>query len=108
MRKTWFKSGQWNAVCDVCGFNFKNTQLQRRWDGLMVCKDDWEVRHPQELIRPIADLQSPPWTRPNVAEVFVPVTNSATQGCSVLGVYSMAGVGTAGCMLAGNILPGLL
>lgn len=108
MRKRWFKSGQWNAVCDVCGFDFKNTQLQRRWDGLMVCKDDWEVRHPQELIRPVTDQQSPPWTRPNVSEVYVQVTNIAPQGCSVLGIYSNAGLATAGCAQAGNFLNGLL
>jgi hypothetical protein len=108
MKSTWFKSSQWNAVCDICGFNFKNTQLQKRWDGLMVCQDDWETRHPQDLIRPLPVEQAPSWTRPVALEDFVPFSSSASQGCSVLGVYSNAGVGTAGCMLAGNFLGGLL
>lgn len=108
MKNTWFKSGKWNAVCDVCGFNFKNTELKLRWDGLMVCEGDWETRHPQELIRPLPVGEAPPWTRPTVTETYVDFTNAAPQGCSPLGVYSNAGIGTAGCMQAGNFLSGLL
>lgn len=64
MSKTWWKIGDWNAICDVCGHKFKASQLQKRWDGLMVCSEDWETRHPQEFIRPIKDMQKLPFTRP--------------------------------------------
>lgn len=30
----------------------------------MVCPEDWETRHPAELIRPIKERNSVPWTRP--------------------------------------------
>ena len=108
MKSTWFNSGQWNAVCDVCGFYFKNTQLQKRWDGLMVCKEDWEVRHPQELIRPIPDSVAPPWTRPVGGTEFIVVPNNAPQTCGVFGAYSNADFGEANCMVVGNNLTGLL
>ena len=38
-------SYDYNAICDSCGLQFKASQLRKRWDGLMVCKDDWEQRH---------------------------------------------------------------
>ncbi len=63
-KKTYFKSGDWNAICDVCGFKFKASKLQKRWDGLMVCNQDFELRHPQDFIRPIKENISVPWTRP--------------------------------------------
>lgn len=40
-----------NTICDVCGFQFKTNELRKRWDGFLVCDDDFETRHPQELIR---------------------------------------------------------
>ena len=71
MRNTWWISGDYNAICDVCGFKFKASQLKKRWDGAMVCERDWETRHPQELIRPIPDQIKLPWTRPEGTDQYV-------------------------------------
>lgn len=65
--------GSWNVICDVCGFKFKAYQLRKRWDGKMVCKDDWEIRHPQDLIKIPKDDQSVPWSRPEQTDVFADV-----------------------------------
>lgn len=65
--------GSWNVICDVCGFKFKAYQLRKRWDGKMVCKDDWEIRHPQDLIKVPKDDQSVPWSRPEQTDVFADV-----------------------------------
>jgi len=46
-----FILGDSNAICDVCGFKFKHSQLRKRWDGAMVCRADWEPRHPQDSIK---------------------------------------------------------
>lgn len=67
----YYKHGDWNAVCDVCGFKFKASQLHKRWDGVMVCSKDWERRHPQELIRIKPDDQKVAWVRENQAPVFL-------------------------------------
>jgi hypothetical protein len=64
--------GDWKAICDVCGRLYKGSQLRARWDGMMVCKDDWEPRHPQDFVRGVADVQAPPWTRPEPADKFIP------------------------------------
>lgn len=48
---TYIKRGEWNVDCPVCGFKKKSSEMRKRWDGLYVCKEDWEVRHPQDFIR---------------------------------------------------------
>jgi hypothetical protein len=95
IKKTYWRSGSWNVICDVCGEKFKADQLRKRWDGLMVCSEDWEIRHPQDLIRPIKERNSVPWTRPRPTDIEVLV-------CSLAGINGVAGVGIAGCAVAGN------
>ena len=57
--------GMWNAICDRCGFKFKNIDLKVEWNGLMTCKDCWEPRHPLDFVRGIPDDSSVPWSRPD-------------------------------------------
>lgn len=55
--------GDWNAVCDVCEFKFKASDLRKRWDGYMVCKEDYETQHPSDFLRGFPDDQTVPFTR---------------------------------------------
>ena len=55
----------YKAVCDVCQAYFQNTELRLRWDGLQVCKEDWEPRHPSDFYRTRNDAHQLPWTRPD-------------------------------------------
>lgn len=71
--KDYLDLGNWNAICDVCGMKFKASELRRRWDGYMVCEDDYEQRHPQDLIRLRPEKQSAPWVRPVGTDQFVTV-----------------------------------
>jgi hypothetical protein len=57
------KSYGHNAICDVCGFKFKNFELKKRWDGFMVCKNDYEMRHPMDFYTTRNDAHLLPWTR---------------------------------------------
>jgi hypothetical protein len=52
---SYFILGDSNAICDSCGFKFKQSMLRKRWDGAMVCDADWESRHPQDLIKARAE-----------------------------------------------------
>lgn len=45
-----FILGDTNAICDVCGFKYKGSELKKRWDGAMVCRYDFELRHPQDSV----------------------------------------------------------
>jgi hypothetical protein len=56
--------GEWNVICDRCGFQFKASQLKDEWTGLKVCKECWESRHPQDMLPAPRPETSPPWTRP--------------------------------------------
>lgn len=94
-----YKKGDWSAICDSCGMTFFASDLRKRWDGLMVCSKDFEVRHPQDFVRVKVDIQAVPWTRPESSDIFV--------GGS--GPSSIAGYAIAGTMLAGNLYnPGLV
>jgi hypothetical protein len=50
---------------------YKNSELQMRWDGLMVCNGDWEIRQPQDFVHGVADKQAPPFTRPEQSDTFI-------------------------------------
>lgn len=67
----YLKRGDWNAICDVCGFKFKASELRKRWDNLRVCKDDWELRQPQDFLKSRPDKQNVPWTRPDSDETAI-------------------------------------
>jgi hypothetical protein len=69
--KSYYKPDVWNVICDVCGFQFKSDELTKRWDGLMVDKDCWEPRHPQDLLKAKPDDQSVPWSAPFIEGVNV-------------------------------------
>ncbi len=56
-------SYEYNAVCDSCNDQVKASELRLRWDGLMVCKADWETRHPSDFYRTRNDAHKLPWTR---------------------------------------------
>ena len=66
-----YASGDWNAICDRCGKQFKFSRLKKTWDGLWVCSRDWEPRHPQDFVRGIKDDQHAPVTRPDAPDTFV-------------------------------------
>jgi hypothetical protein len=83
-----YEKGCWKAECDVCGRLYKNKELKKRWDGLMCCKDDWEVRQPQDFVRGSADIQVPPWTRPEQEDVFIPVTGIYTIPTTPSGTFN--------------------
>lgn len=101
MPKGWYwKHGEWNVICDDCGFKFKSGQLLLKWDGSRVCKDCYETRHPQELLRPRGERQGIPWSRPDALNIF---TNPV---CTVTGIQGIAGLGTAGCAVVGRDLGG--
>lgn len=101
MKFTWWRSGSWNTICDVCGFKFKAEHLKQRWDGLIVCPEDFEVRHPQELIRPIQDQAKLPWTRPEATDVFINPSGLAP-GCTIIGSQAVPGLAIPGCFVPGR------
>ena len=89
-----YKPGEHYGVCQSCGLEVLASKLRRRWDGLLVCPDDWEPRHPQEFVRGTTDkIAATGNVSPEPPDVFVTgicTTRSAKAGCAV-----------AGCAIAG-------
>lgn len=96
---TYFLSGQYNAICDRCGFKFKSSELRKDWQGLMVCDKDFETRHPQDLIKIRAEKAIPDWVRPRPEDLFKPI-------CYIYESSGYADLGAADCMRADeNTIP---
>lgn len=85
----------WKTICDRCGFEYYNHQLQKEWNGLMVCRACYSPRHPQDFVRAVKDEQAVPWSRPEAPDTFTGPT------CTLLTIQAIPDVGTAGCMIAG-------
>jgi hypothetical protein len=66
-----WKRGQWKAICDVCGGLFHSGDLRQRWDGFMVCKNDFETRHPQDFLKGVKENPNVPWSRREPSDVFI-------------------------------------
>jgi hypothetical protein len=66
-----FEAGQWNVICDRCGFQFKSRELRAEWTGLRVCGGCHDTRHPQDFVKGKADKQNVPWSRPEAPDLFV-------------------------------------
>lgn len=88
-----YKQGQHYFICDSCGMRFHSEKKRRRWDGLMVCPDDYEVDHPQKYIRVEPDGQAVPDPRPETDEyIYIcymyashPYADMAEADCVVVG-----------------------
>ena len=52
--------------------SFRKSQTRKTWDGFVVCKKDWEPRHPQDIGQtPREDKQFVKDARPEPDEVFL-------------------------------------
>lgn len=94
----YFRPGTWNCVCQVCGVQFKSDQMLKRWDGLLVCKRDFEVRHIADFIRPTPERAGVPFIADEPVDVFVTPPASS---CPYPTTTGLADIGTADCAGAG-------
>ena len=98
MSKTYFVSGQWNVICDVCSKKVKAQDTKQRWDGFITCPSCFEYRHPQDFVRATIDNINVPFTRPRPPDVFVEVPYI----CTIDGRTAIAGWAVAGCSITGT------
>ena len=70
MSKNYYTSGDFNVICDVCSKKIKASESRLRWDGLLVCPEDFETRQPQDFVRAKTDKITVPITRPRPPDVF--------------------------------------
>ena len=87
--------GSWNVICDSCGKKIKASEAKQRWDGLIVCPLDFEMRQPQDFVKARADKITVPFTRPRPTDEFV-------FSCDLFTSSGVADVGVADCAQADN------
>lgn len=46
-----FVLGDYYVVCDICGFQYRRSECKKNWKSQIVCPEDFEKRHPQDLIK---------------------------------------------------------
>lgn len=73
MKKNYYIPHEWNTVCDVCSKKIKASESRLRWDGFLVCRDDYEIRHEQDFVKSKQDQITVPYTRPVPEYVFTNV-----------------------------------
>lgn len=73
-RADYLELGGWNAVCYQCGRKRKASMLVRNWQGYYVCPEHNEPRQPQDFVRSVPDVQTPPWVQPMPTNSFVSAT----------------------------------
>ena len=73
MSKNYYVSGEWNATCDICSKKIKSSQAKQRWDGFIVCPEDYEQRHPQDFVKARTDKVSVPFVRSKETPVFLEI-----------------------------------
>lgn len=64
------RPGMYVVECDRCGREIWSDEAHKTWEGLLVCFEDWEPRHPQEYVRGKPDRQRVPNPRPQPADIF--------------------------------------
>lgn len=65
-----YVKGSHNAICDICSFQYKRNQMRKTWNNLLVCKTDYEEKHPQLTIRVPPESISVKDARPERMEVL--------------------------------------
>jgi len=99
MPRNYYVSGGWNVICDSCGKKIKASEAKQRWDGLIVCPADFEMRQPQDFVKARSDKITVPFTRPRPTDLFIDVPYI----CTTEGKSAIAYKAVAGCMIAGHM-----
>lgn len=100
--------GTWSVICDVCGWRFPSDKVRERWDGKVVCHEDYEARHILDFFRVTSETHVPHPIRPEPPLIEIDVPYPLPKECTYQGSSGIAGMGVAGCMTAGRVIPGLL
>lgn len=75
-RNPGYNPGDHWGICDVCGFAYRQKDLRLRWDNAVVCKNDWEIRHPQDFLKARSENPSPKGlVRPEPEDQFIDPEN---------------------------------
>jgi len=90
-----YKPGDWNVICDQCGFKKKRSECRFTWEGLLVCADTcWEPRHQQDFVRAKPDRTRVSVSRPDTQTLQRSTTlgSTASQNATNITVSSASNI----------------
>lgn len=105
MARNYFKSGEWNVFCMVCNRKIKSGIALKRWDGLIVCPNDFENRQPLDFLRTRQERITVPFTADTSFTEFNGPSYPPYPFCTGEGASGVAGFAVAGCMRPGLGFP---
>lgn len=105
MARNWFKSGEWNVWCMVCNRKIKSGEALKRWDGLIVCHEDFENRHPMDFLRTRQERITVPFSSPTSFDLFDGPNYPPYPFCTAPGSSGVAMYAVAGCARPGLGFP---
>lgn len=66
-----YRPGDHYVLCDRSGFKVLASQTLKEWNGLIVRKEDYEERQPQDFVRGRKDKQSVDDPRSEASDTFL-------------------------------------
>lgn len=97
-RADYLALGDWNVTCYFCARKRKASTMWKYWQGFWVCPEHWEPRQPQDFVRGIPDIQTPPWVQPMPDPTFA-------HFCTPNGQSAVPGQADPGCVMPDYLSP---
>lgn len=66
-----YRPGSFYRICQRTGMAIRAERTQREWQGLIVRREVFEPRQPQDFVRGVNDIQTVPYALPRSPNVFV-------------------------------------
>jgi hypothetical protein len=98
MPRNYYKEGEWNIRCMICDRKIKSGEIMKRWDGLLVCPDDYENRHPMDFLRARQERINVPFAYQSSFTLSDAPKYPQYPFCTAMGSSGITGWGVAGCM----------
>ena len=94
-RADFYKEGDWNAACSMCGRKRKASTMVKNWQGMWRCPEHNDTRHPQDFVKALPEITTPPWVQPQTDSVgFYIACGTATGTANALTLTPTVTVGT--------------
>ena len=81
----------------VCNRKIKSGEALKRWDGLIVCCEDYELRHPLDFLRTRQERITVPFSAPTSFNLYDGPDYPQYPFCTQEGSSGVASWAVAGC-----------